>query len=215
MPSTTAISQCRSSARRRSHRRRNKSPAQESTRRFRSRTPVGRERSREQQTASVYPAGAVLAIGTKFRDMNQFGASGLDAGGGVADGLSAGANTLRPSHSRRGKVGLTSNGTAVAPASGIGPRLRYGRAASHSAVQRSPRSYSSASLSRRSAMALSSSARASRRYLIARALVMARIRTQQNIGFKSGGGAWFLGTLHHVLRAERRNHPLGWSLSLK
>jgi hypothetical protein len=35
--------------------------------------------------------------------MNQFGASGLEAGGGVADGLSAGANTLRPSHSASGK----------------------------------------------------------------------------------------------------------------
>jgi hypothetical protein len=30
---------------------------------FRSRTPPGRERSREQQTASVYPAGAVLVAG--------------------------------------------------------------------------------------------------------------------------------------------------------
>jgi hypothetical protein len=51
--------------------------------------------------------------------------------------------------------------------------VRYGRAVSHSAVQRSPRSYSSASLSSRSAVALSSSERASLRYLIARALVMA------------------------------------------
>jgi hypothetical protein len=34
--------------------------------------------------------------------MNLFAASGLDAGGGVADGLSAGANTPGPSHSTFG-----------------------------------------------------------------------------------------------------------------
>jgi hypothetical protein len=51
--------------------------------------------------------------------------------------------------------------------------LRDGRAERHSAVQRSPRSHSSASLRSRSAVALSSWARASLRYRIARALLMA------------------------------------------
>ena len=50
--------------------------------------------------------------------------------------------------------------------------MRYGRAESHSVVQRSPRSHSSASLRSRSALALSAVARASLRYRSARALVM-------------------------------------------
>jgi hypothetical protein len=51
--------------------------------------------------------------------------------------------------------------------------LRDSRAERHSAVQRSPRSHSSASLRSKSAMALSSVVRASLRYRIARALLMA------------------------------------------
>ena len=55
-----------------------------------------------------------------------------------------------------------------------------GRAESHSAVQRSPRSHSSASLRSRSASALSFVARASLRYRTARRLLMAsQIPTQQ------------------------------------
>jgi hypothetical protein len=63
--------------------------------------------------------------------------------------------------------------------------LRDGPAERHSAVQRIPRSHSSASLRSRSALALSCSARASLRYRIARALLMAsQIPTQQGLFFR-------------------------------
>ena len=63
--------------------------------------------------------------------------------------------------------------------------LRDSLAESQSAVQRTPRSHSSASLRSRSAVALSCSARASLRYRIARALLMA-ILTQQNKDSRTG-----------------------------
>jgi hypothetical protein len=69
--------------------------------------------------------------------------------------------------------GSHSNRDLASPAFGSGSFLRGSRAERHSAVQRSPRSHSSASLRSRSAVALSSWARASLRYRIARALLMA------------------------------------------
>jgi hypothetical protein len=69
----------------------------------------------------------------------------------------------------------------ASPAFGGCSFFRDGRAERHSAVPRIPRSHSSASLRSRSALALSSAARASLRYRIARALLMAsQIPTQQN-----------------------------------
>ena len=77
--------------------------------------------------------------------------------------------------------GSHSNRNLASPALGGCSFLRGGRAERHSAVQRIPRSHSSASLRSRSAMALSFSARASLRYRSARALLMAsQIPTQQN-----------------------------------
>jgi hypothetical protein len=65
--------------------------------------------------------------------------------------------------------------------------LRDGPAERHSAVQRIPRSHSSASLRSRSALALSCAARASLRYRIARALLIAsQIPTQQNEDSSTG-----------------------------
>ena len=69
--------------------------------------------------------------------------------------------------------GSRSNRALASPAFGGCSFLRESRAERHSAVQRSPRSHSSASLRSRSAVALSSWARASLRYRIARALLMA------------------------------------------
>src|SRR5206468_7293570 len=77
--------------------------------------------------------------------------------------------------------GFHSNRALASSAFGGCSFLRNGRAERHSAVQRIPRSHSSASLRSRSAVALSSVARASLRYRIARALLMAsQIPTQQN-----------------------------------
>jgi hypothetical protein len=69
--------------------------------------------------------------------------------------------------------GSRSNRALASPAFGGCSFLRDSRAERHSAVQRSPRSHSSASSRSRSAVALSSWARASLRYRIARALLMA------------------------------------------
>jgi len=70
--------------------------------------------------------------------------------------------------------------------------LPDGRAERHSAVQRIPRSHSSASLRSRSALALSCAARASLRYRIARALLMAsQIPTQQNEDSSTEKKIWF------------------------
>jgi hypothetical protein len=80
---------------------------------------------------------------------------------------------------RRSLDGSHSNRTLASPA--CCSFLRDGRAERHSAVQRIPRSHSSASLRSRSAVALSSVARASLRYRIARALLMAsQIPARQN-----------------------------------
>jgi hypothetical protein len=69
--------------------------------------------------------------------------------------------------------GSHSSRALASPAFGGCSFLRDSRGERHSAVQRSPRSHSSASLRSRSAVALSSWARASLRYRIARALLMA------------------------------------------
>ncbi len=69
--------------------------------------------------------------------------------------------------------GSHANRNLSSPAVGGCSFLRYGRADRHSAVQRIPRSHSSASLRSRSALALSLEASASLRYRIARALLMA------------------------------------------
>ena len=68
--------------------------------------------------------------------------------------------------------GFHSNRSLAFPAFGACSFLRNARAERHSAVQRSPRSHSSASLRSKSAMALSPEARASLRYRTARALLM-------------------------------------------
>ena len=81
--------------------------------------------------------------------------------------------TRRPGFQRRSYKGSHSNRSLASPAFGGCSFLRDCRAERHSAVQRSPRSHSSASLRSRSAVALSSWARASLRYRIARALLMA------------------------------------------
>jgi hypothetical protein len=81
--------------------------------------------------------------------------------------------TRRPGFQRRSCNGSHSNRSLASPAFGGCSFLRDGRAERHSAVQRSPRSHSSASLRSRSAVALSSWARARLRYRIARALLMA------------------------------------------
>ena len=81
--------------------------------------------------------------------------------------------TRRPGFQRRSYNGSHSNRSLASPAFGGCSFLRDSRAERHSAVQRSPRSHSSASLRSRSAVALSSWARASLRYRIARALLMA------------------------------------------
>jgi hypothetical protein len=65
-----------------------------------------------------------------------------------------------------------SNRVLAFPTFGGCSLLLDGRAERHSAVQRSPRSHSSASLRSRSAIASSSVTRASLRYRIARALLM-------------------------------------------
>jgi hypothetical protein len=79
---------------------------------------------------------------------------------------------------RRSYNGSHSNRPLASPAFGGCSFLRDSRAEHHSAVQRSPRSHSSASLRSRSAVALSSWARASLRYRIARALLISN-PTQQ------------------------------------
>jgi len=82
--------------------------------------------------------------------------------------------TRRPGFQRRSYCnGSHSNRSLASPAFGGCSFLRDSRAERHSAMQRSPRSHSSASLRSRSAVALSSWARASLRYRIARALLMA------------------------------------------
>jgi hypothetical protein len=81
--------------------------------------------------------------------------------------------TRRPGFQRRSYSGSHSNRALASPAFGGCSFLRDSWAERHSAVQRSPRSHSSASLRSRSAVALSSWARASLRYRIARALLMA------------------------------------------
>jgi hypothetical protein len=81
----------------------------------------------------------------------------------------------------------------ASPVFGGGSVLRPSRAESHSAVQRTPRSHSSASLRSKSALALSSSARASLRYRAARALLMAsQVPTRQNKDSSAGRrfGSW-------------------------
>jgi hypothetical protein len=74
---------------------------------------------------------------------------------------------------------VESNRFLASPAFGGCSFLRDSRAERHSAAQRSPRSHSSASLRSRSALALSSSARASLRYRIARALLW-HLKSQRN-----------------------------------
>ena len=95
--------------------------------------------------------------------------------------------------------GSHSNRSLASSALGGCSFLRGGHAERHSAVQRIPRSHSSASLRSRSAMALSFSARASLRYRSARALLMAsQIPTQQNKDFvcaKKGGPKRSVSTL--------------------
>ena len=82
--------------------------------------------------------------------------------------------TRRPGFQRRSYCnGSHSSRSLASPAFGGCSFLRDSRAERHSAVQRSPRSHSSASLRSRSAVALSPRARASLRYRIARALLMA------------------------------------------
>ena len=88
--------------------------------------------------------------------------------------------TRRPGFQRRSYCnGSHSNRSLASPAFGGCSFLRDSRAERHSAVQRSPRSHSSASLRSRSAMAFSSVARASLRYRIARALLM-HLKSQRN-----------------------------------
>jgi len=102
-----------------------------------------------------------------------------NATGGLADEA--------PGFQRRSFNGSHASRSLASPAFGGNSFLRNGRAERHSAVQRSPRSHSSASLRSRSAMAFSSVARASLRYRIARALLMAsQIPTQQNEDSSSG-----------------------------
>jgi hypothetical protein len=69
-------------------------------------------------------------------------------------------------------MGSTQTAPLASPAFGGCSFLLDGHAERHSAVQRIPRSHSSASLRSRSALALFCSARASLRYRIARALLM-------------------------------------------
>ena len=100
---------------------------------------------------------------------------------------------------RRSLDGSHSNPALAFSAFGGWSFLRNGRAERHSAVQRIPRSHSTASLRSRSAVALSSVARASLRYRIARALLMAsQIPTQQNEDSSTGKKIW--------LRAARWGH---------
>ena len=101
---------------------------------------------------------------------------------------------------------VESNRFLASPAFGGCSFLRDSRAERHSAVQRSPRSHSSASLRSRSALALSSSARASLRYRIARALLMAsQIPTQQNED--SGTGKRFGSGPSAGALCDRRDRP--------
>ena len=100
-------------------------------------------------------------------------------------------------------VGYCGSHSSRMPAFGGCSFLRDGRAVRHSAVQRIPRSHSSASLRSRSALALSCAARASLRYRIARALLMAsQIPTQQNEDSSTGKKIWF-GAVHwHAVRQK-------------
>jgi hypothetical protein len=83
--------------------------------------------------------------------------------------------------------GSRSNRALASPAFGGCSFLRDSRGERHSAVQRSPRSHSSASLRSRSAVALSSWARVSLRYRIARALLMGNSNpTQQKEDSSTG-----------------------------
>jgi hypothetical protein len=88
--------------------------------------------------------------------------------------------------------GSPSNRALASPAFGGCSFLRDGRGESHSAVQRSPRSHSSASLRSKAALTLSSSARASLRYRTERALLMGISNpTQQNKDSSTGKRFWF------------------------
>ena len=102
--------------------------------------------------------------------------------------------TRRPGFQRWSYNGFHSSRSLASPAFGGCSFLRDSRAERHSAVQRSPRSHSSASLRSRSAVALSSWARASLRYRIARALLMAsqiprnRRKEDSSTGKRFGSG---------------------------
>ena len=100
-------------------------------------------------------------------------------------------------------TGFHGSHSSRTPAFGGCSSLRDGRAETHSAVQRIPRSHSSASLRSRSALALSCSARASLRYRIARALLMAsQIPTQQNEDSNTGKKIWFGAVRWHAVRQK-------------
>ena len=85
----------------------------------------------------------------------------------------------------------------------------YGRAESHSAEQRIPRSHSSASLRSRAASARLLLARASLRYRTARRLLMSKIQ-RNNTKIQIGGAVWFLfaGCRGTRTRSTRALRPL-------
>jgi hypothetical protein len=104
----------------------------------------------------------------------------------------SGAARLGTGFQRPSFNGSHSNRALASPAFGGCSFLRDGRGESHSAVQRIPRSHSSASLRSKSALALSFSARASLRYRTERALLMGISNpTQQNKDSSTGKRFWF------------------------
>jgi len=96
--------------------------------------------------------------------------------------------------------GSRSSRALASPAFGGCSFLRDSRGERHSAVQRIPRSHSSASLRSRSAEALSSWARASLRYRIARALLMGNSNPTQPKEDSSTGKRFGSGQRWRALR---------------
>jgi hypothetical protein len=129
-----------------------------------------------------------------------------------AASLHAGRPGLGTGFQRPSFNGSNSNRALASPAFGGCSFLRDSRAERHSAVQRIPRSHSSASLRSKSALSLSSSARASLRYRTARALLMAsRIPTQQNKDSSTGKRFWFRGPPNRFRLALASRRPDSFS----
>jgi hypothetical protein len=109
-----------------------------------------------------------------------------------------------------------SNQNLASPAFGGCSFLRDCRAEAHSAVQRIPRSHSSASLRSRSALALSRAASASRRYRAARALLMAfQILNATKRGLKDRKKIWFLTAPAAARLPEAQSHRAAIGLAHK